>query len=485
MLVGVFLIYNSVGFAVVQRRGLIGVLRALGLTRRQAFFLVMNESVVLGMTGAILGLAAGVWLGEQLLLLVSRSINDLYFRVAVTEVSLDPWSLGKGLAAGIGATLLAAAVPAWEAAGLRPALTLKRSLLEQRAGRLAPLLFLAGLLGVASAFGILAVSGDGLVAGLVALFLLILGFGLCIPAVVLSLTRVLSPLAGALAGTSARLALDGIRTSLSRTGVAIVALAVAVSATVGVSVMVDSFRVAVSDWLGKTLQSDVYVGVERGSMDPALIADIVQLDGVEAYSSNRRAWIESATGRTRVIALSMAPGSYAGTQLLAADTEAAWRAFDQQEAVLVSDPYAYRHAVTAGDRVQLDTNVGAHDFVVASVYRSYDANQGAIVMSRQTYNRYWSDDGIDSIGLYLEPDTDPRPANESDSPVGRWSPGCADEFQPGHQGDFTGDFRPDVCHHRRALLAGGWRCHHRHTRRQCWRCSSSAHVNSPYCGRWE
>ena len=244
-------------------------------------------------------------------------------------------------------------------------------------------------------------------AGLVALFLLILGFGLCIPAVVLLLTRALSPLAGALSGTAARLALDGIRASLSRTGVAIVALAVAVSATVGVSVMVDSFRVAVSDWLGTTLQSDVYVGVERGSMDRGLIDDIVSLDGIEEYSSNRRAWIESATGRTRVIALSMAPGSYAGTELLTADTEAAWRAFDQQEAILVSDPYAYRHDVTDGDRVQLDTNLGPRDFVVASVYRSYDANQGAIVMSRETYDRYWSDEGIDSIGLYLGPDTDP------------------------------------------------------------------------------
>lgn len=406
LLVGVFLIYNSVGFAVVQRRGLIGVLRALGLTRRQAFFLVMNESILLGVVGALLGVTAGVWLGEQLLQLVSRSINDLYFRVAVTDLSLDPWSLGKGLGAGLAATLLAAAVPAWEAAGLQPALTLKRSLLERRTGRLAPLLLVAGLAGVAAAGLLLAVSGDSLFAGLVALFLLILGFGLCIPSVVLLLTRCLSPFAGTLAGTSARLALDGIQASLSRTGVAIVALAVAVSATIGVSVMVDSFRVAVSDWLGTTLQSDVYVGVERGSMDSSLIADIARLDGVREFSSNRRAWIESATGRTRVIALSMATGSYAGTELLDADTEAAWRAFDNEEGILVSDPYAYRNDVAAGGRVSLDTNRGRRGFTVAAVYRSYDANQGAIVMSRDTYDRYWSDDGVDSMGLYLEDGTD-------------------------------------------------------------------------------
>jgi putative ABC transport system permease protein len=408
LLVGVFLIYNSVGFAVVQRRGLIGVLRALGLTRRQAFRLIMNEGVLLGIVGAALGVGVGIWLGEKLLLLVSQSINDLYFRVAVTDIALSPWSIGKGLAAGLGATLLAAAVPAWEAAGLQPTLSLKRSVLERRAGRLAPVLLLFGLAGVGLALAILFFSADSLVAGLVALFLLILGFGLCIPVCVLYLVRAVSSLVARAGGTSARLAVDGIRSSLSRTGVAIVALAVAVSATVGVSVMVDSFRTAVSDWLGKTLQSDIYVGVERGTMDQSLIEDIVRLDGVEEYSSNRRAWVESAAGRTRVIALSMASQSYAGTELLDASPDIAWQAFDEEGAILVSDPYAYRHRVAAGDSVRLATGLGAHDFRIAATYRSYDANQGAIVMSRRTYDRYWSDEGVDSIGLYLRHGSDPE-----------------------------------------------------------------------------
>ena len=88
LLVGVFLIYNSVSFAVLQRRRLIGVLRALGLTRRQTFTLILTEGLVLGTIGAALGVLAGTWLGQQLLVLVSRSINDLYFVVNVTDVSL-------------------------------------------------------------------------------------------------------------------------------------------------------------------------------------------------------------------------------------------------------------------------------------------------------------------------------------------------------------------------------------------------------------
>lgn len=406
LLVGVFLIYNSVGFAVVQRRGLIGVLRALGLTRQQAFSLIMREGIVLGIVGAALGVAAGVWLGEKLLVLVSQSINDLYFRVAVTEVSVSPWSLAKGLAAGLGATAVAAAVPAYEAAGFQPSLSLTRSVLERRAGRLVPILLLLGVAGVLLAFGVLLLPGDSLVAGLVALFLLILGFALCIPVCVRYLTGVTSALAARVGGIAARLSVDGIRASLSRTGVAIVALAVAVSATVGVSIMVDSFRGAVSEWLGKSLQSDIYVGVASGSMDRDVIDDIVGLDGIAEYSSNRRTWIESERGRTRVIALRMASRSHAGTELLDANPEEAWRAFDDERAILVSAPYAYRHGVGAGDRVLLATDMGPQEFVIAAVYRSYDADQGAVLMSRSTYDHFWSDDGVDSLGLYLEEGAD-------------------------------------------------------------------------------
>jgi putative ABC transport system permease protein len=86
LLVGLFLIYNSVSFAVLQRRGLIGVLRALGVTRGQTFRLILGEGMVLGLLGAVSGVLLGIWLGEHLLGLVSRSINDLYFRVTVTDV---------------------------------------------------------------------------------------------------------------------------------------------------------------------------------------------------------------------------------------------------------------------------------------------------------------------------------------------------------------------------------------------------------------
>jgi len=405
LLVGLFLIYNSVAFAVLQRRGLIGVLRALGVTRRQIFGLILSEGAVLGLLGAATGVLLGVWLGEQILVLVSRSINDFYFRVSVTEVAISPFSITKGLAAGLGATLLAAVVPAMEAASYQPRLALTRSVIEHRTGKLLPVIAIAGISAGLLAILLLQVSGSNLEAGLTAVFMLIFGFALCIPLTVKAITSVLEPVAAKVGGTTARLAVSGIGSNLSRTGVAIVALAVAVSATIGVSVMVDSFRGSVSAWLDRTLQSDIYIGAPRAALDHDLIADLIRTPGVEAFSSSRRVWLENESGRTRLIALKMAPGSYPGTEILDADPEQAWRAFDQEGAVLVSEPYAYRNRVAPGDSIKLMTGLGEREFPVAATYQSYDVNAGSVLMSRSTYDTFWDDPRVDSIGLYLGPGT--------------------------------------------------------------------------------
>lgn len=406
MLVGVFLIYNSIGFAVVQRRTVFGYLRALGVTRGGLLALVLGEAIVLGAAGAALGLGAGFWLGERLLALVSRSINDLYFVVNVTSVTLDPGSLAKGFGAGVAATLLAALVPATEAAGVPPRLAMTRAALEAGTVRALPWLALAGLVAAALAMLLLGLTERSLVAGLAALFLLVTGLALCIPAAVRLVARAATPVGALLGGAPGRLAVAGIGASLSRTAVAIVALGVAVSATVGVSVMVDSFRESVRAWIDGTLRSDVYVGVDRGTLDPALARDLVEVPGIEAWSTSRNVTLEGAAGRVALTALELPPGSFAGIRLRDTDPSATRQAFEERGAVLVSDSYAYRHGVAPGDSVLLPTAQGERRFPVAAVYQSYDAELDSLLMSRRTYDVFWDDPGIDSLGLRLEPGAD-------------------------------------------------------------------------------
>ena len=402
LLVGLFLIYNSASFSVLQRRHLIGVLRALGVTRAQAFSLIAIEALLLGAVAGGLGVLAGIWLGERLLFFVTQSINDLYFRVAVTSVTVAPFTIAKGILAGVVASFVAAAVPALEAASYPPRLAMTRSTLEQGARRIVPRIAIGGIGILIAAILVLELSETSLVLGLVAVFLLIFGVALIIPWFVERVTVLAGPLANRLAGVPARLAVLGIGKSLSRTGVAIVALAVAVSATIGVSVMVDSFRGSVSAWLEQTLQADVYFGLPSGGLDPDLVTAATTLDGVDAYSSTRRTLFIDGERQVRVVAIRMAPGAYAGTEILDADPGTVWPRWETEDVVFVSEPFAYRNQRGPGDTITLPTDSGARQFDIIATFQSYDVNGSGVLMSRSTWENHWRDDAVDSIGLYLE-----------------------------------------------------------------------------------
>ena len=249
LVVGLFLIYNTVNFSVVQRRGVLGIMRALGTTRAQIFRFILLEAFVLGTLGTLLGLALGIIFGRGTVALVSQTISDLYFSVNVQRISVTPFTLLKGALIGMAASLLAAALPSWEATRTAPAGVMKRSAEEEGTRRLLPWITAAAL--VLNLLGLLMLGApDSLVLSFAALFCMIVGGAMFAPAALLLLMRLLLPPTEALFGVLGRLAARGITRSLSRTAVAVAALTVAVSVIVGVSAMIGSFRATVADWLG-------------------------------------------------------------------------------------------------------------------------------------------------------------------------------------------------------------------------------------------
>ncbi|MGD8710090.1 MAG: FtsX-like permease family protein, partial [Ectothiorhodospiraceae bacterium] len=131
LVVGLFLVFNTMSFLVVQRRPMIGTLRALGVTRRQVMLQVLGDAGLVGLVGTLVGLPLGMVLASGLTELVMRTINDLYFQT-VGGLALQPLPLAKGVALGLAGTLLAALVPAREAASVAPRVALSRGELEAR-----------------------------------------------------------------------------------------------------------------------------------------------------------------------------------------------------------------------------------------------------------------------------------------------------------------------------------------------------------------
>ena len=413
LVVGMFLIYNTVTFSVVQRRPLLGTLRALGVTRGEIFALVAREALLLAVPAMLLGIGLGIALAHELVRLVTRTINDLYFVVNVRTLELDGAALVKAASLGLAATLLAALPPAREATLVPPTSTLRRSTSEtslvRRAGPLA--LGGAALIGVAA--GALVASARSLLLAYAGLAGLVLGAALAIPWATRLFARVARPAMGQLFGMLGKMAARGIVASLTRTSVALAALTVAVATTVGVDVMVQSFRATVVEWLTASLQSDVFVqppslvsGRGDGTLLPSVIERVSTTDGVLAVNSIRNRRVRAGKGEVALHVPVIAPQQASVYRFRSPSGGDARRLLAEGDVIAVTEPYAFHHALEVGSVVEIGTDRGTKPFRVVGIYADYASDEGGVLMSRPTYERQFDDRRISALGLVAKPGTD-------------------------------------------------------------------------------
>src|SRR5690606_6268532 len=242
LVVGMFLIYSTMSFAIVQRRAVFGTLLAIGLARRDLLLGVWLEALVLGVVATGLGVVLGHALAQGLVGLVLLTIGDFAFssRVGAAEPSIGVYVLGAAL--GIGATLVSALGPAVDAARSAPQATMQRAALERRTRRRARLAGVAAIPSLGAAALLLSIESQSLLLGFAGLFLVLVAGALTTPAVTTALMRALEPPVERGFGIPGLLAVRGVTASLSRTGVATAALAVAVATVIGIGMMIASFR---------------------------------------------------------------------------------------------------------------------------------------------------------------------------------------------------------------------------------------------------
>ncbi len=415
LVVGMFLIYNTMTFSVVQRRHFIGLLRALGVTRGEIFTLVMGEAMIVACIGTFAGLLMGIALGHGLIHLVTRTINDLYFSVTVTALALAPLSLAKGFALGIAGTLAAACVPALEATRAPPRAVLSRSALESHAHRSLPTLTGVGCGLFITGLALLTLDRHSLVVSYAAILLVIAGFAMVTPLATVTLAGVLRPVLKRVWGMLGGMATRGVTTSLSRTGVATAALTIAIAATVSVGIMIGSFRDTLANWLDSYLRADIFITAINGDhtpLAPGLVQRLISTPGIDTYSSGRYFRIDTSTGVTEMLALALPPASLSAFHFKAGKPSRVWPAFELRDTVIVSESYAYHHHLAVGDHIDLRTDAGPRRFAVAGIFYHYGSDQGVVFLSRHTYEKYWRDSGVTSLGIYAKPGVDLRVLSE-------------------------------------------------------------------------
>jgi len=407
LIVGIFLIYNTMSFSVVQRKALIGTLRAVGVTSGEIFSVILKEALFTGIIGTALGIASGILLSGFLIDIISRSVNDLYFVVSVNEMYISPLIIGKGIILGITATLFSALKPAKEAAGLKPRISMLRSEQEKKIIKTLKQRSLSGLGLIITGGVILLIPSNNVWLSYIGILPVIIGFALLSPAVIILFDKVLSGLAKKLFGYSGTIALKGIVQSISRTNTAIAALGIAIAATLGVGTMIYSFRATVVSWLQSGLNADLYITapslISRWNdnvLPDSLIRNYSQIKGVKEINYFRDFRINQDGTGYQIFASHLSPVAYNSLKFKSGNKEDAYKKL-MEGAVIVTEPFAFRNNIEVGSEISLNTEKGIKKFEVAGIYYDYASDIGFIMMYYDRFRENWNSPGITGISFYL------------------------------------------------------------------------------------
>ena len=408
LVVGVFLIHNTMTFAVVQRRELFAIKRITGISARAILLSILTEAFFISLIGSLLGIVLGYAVAHFLIQLTTQTINDLYFVLHVQQIWFSPWLIAAGLFLGIGSSVMAASLSAVDAASTSPVQARQRSVIEQRTHSVLHLFAAAGTAIMLMGLVLALLPLQSLLIGFLALMLLIMGYGLTLPWLVRWLSRALKPMASRL-GIVTSLAVGGIERNISRTGLAIAALTIAVSATLGVDVMIGSFRATVDNWLGTTLQSDVYISAPStvSGQGAVLLANGIanrarRIEGVASVSTGRVIETSTQVGTIDMLIVQPHGETDGGFELISGTAEQAWEQWSTGDFVMISEPMATKHELGVGQTVELFTELhGRQPFTIAAVFRDFGSSHGKLLMSRMTFSRFWQEDNIGTLGIIL------------------------------------------------------------------------------------
>ena len=410
LLVGMFLVYNTVLISILRRRKDVGVLKTLGASPQQVFAAFVGEGLLFGLAGSALGLALGVGLAASILGFVGRTINTLYVKTAPQTVELTPGVIALGFAVGLVLSVASALQPALEASRLRPTAMIRPGL-QQGVGH-SRSLALAAIVCFAAAAAVSRLPPiDGIaVAGYVSVTLVVAAFSLLAPAIVSTTSGLLSPLLERLFGVVGRLAAVSLPASLRRTSIAGAALSVATGMMVAVALMVGSFRETVRIWVDQTVQSDLWLRPAK-ALSNAPVAlfpkgigeDLRRVPFVEAFDRIR---VRDVLYGDSVVMLTAGEFDVAARNaslkmVTPRDETLALAAAVRDRGAFVSETFSTKFGKGLGDVVEIPTPRGMLRLPIRGIYRDYSNDRGVIVIDRKLYVASFDDDTTNTVVVYL------------------------------------------------------------------------------------
>ena len=425
LVVGLFLVYNTVAVSVISRRREIGTLRAIGASRRLVLRFFLGEAALMAGVAAALGAPAGWLLAHGAVRLTSTTVNTLYVTSSATVPPLGTQDLLLAGVIALPLALVAAVIPAAEAARVTPLAAVRDA---DHRGKDRPFPYAAAtaatlLFGVGGWLSTLdAVDGLPLF-GLGAALAVVFGAAALVPVLLDLLRRRGRERLARWFGVEGLLAHANLSAAVSRLAVSVAALVVSLAMLTAIAIMIGSFRETVTYWVGQTLQADLFVATAdrvpvgpRATISAAVERQLQEHPAVVAVDGFRAVDLPYGPDNDLIIVGAGNFGvllDYGGLAFKTpADGAAAMRAAVGADSVVVSESFALKHGVRVGEAIPLDTPRGPRSFRVAAIYYDYSSDRGLVVMDRATFARHYGLLRPTGLTLYLDPAADAEEVRE-------------------------------------------------------------------------
>ncbi len=408
LFIGMFIIYNTFAIAVTQRRTEIGILRALGASERQIRILFLTESAIAGLIASVIGVLCGIVMARGIAGYIGAFMGEVYgMSERAEQISADPYLIASALVIGVVTSVIAAFIPARNAARIDPVKALQKGRYqsltegENRTRRL-----LAMACAAAALVCVMYRNGIFLYAGYV---LTLLAALLITPAAGLWLSEALRPALKRLRPVEGTLAADSLIQAPRRTSGTIAALMLSVALVITLSGMARASYSSIVNWMSTALNPDLFISPTEKVTDrsyhfpPEIGEQIRAIPGVAEVQPVRIARIMYHNRPIMLTAADVA-GFQARAKLppVAGDSDTMYRETAAGRGVIVADNLATIEHIRLGDIIEIPYPGGVMKTPVAGIVTDYSDQQGSILMDRRVYQRYWNDDSVSVFRVYLQ-----------------------------------------------------------------------------------
>ncbi|MGA7408963.1 MAG: ABC transporter permease, partial [Bryobacteraceae bacterium] len=410
LIVGMFIIYSSFSIAVTMRRKEIGILRALGATRRQIATLFLGESAIGGLIGSTLGVLIGFGAAGLMAKAIGTLLQGVY-GLDQGGVAVTPSATLIGLTIGLGAvtSMVAAGVPARNAASIDPIQALQRGGAQSSSNGRNPSRVIAACV-CASAGGILLAATRSLQWFYAGYVLVLLAALLLTPVLTQFLARAMRWFLQRLRPVEGVLAADSLITSSRRTGATIGALMLSLALVIGLAGTARSSYDSIMSWVSAALNSDFFVSSSptlsgnNYRFPASMESQIAAIDGIANIYSMRTARIQFQ-GETILLVVPETDKLAALSPPPPVEGKSAemFRLLAAGQGVIGSESFASLRHFHLGDPVDLPTPSGNLRLPLVGIIREYSDQNGELFLDRAVYQRYWHDDTVDHFCVFLKP----------------------------------------------------------------------------------